>query len=175
MQGTIIPQNRFLDNIEVYDGEDKSKCLPWVNRLQQAASCSTMKFRKALLSKAGPTVFRIMASTPENIEGLELKQVVLQNFSDIATPSEVTQKLRSMRMSTDQPIGTYNYYYAAVHEAAFEIKPEQQCMRFALEDYANSLPEYTAGKLIDKIVKRNSFVKTLQDAMDHATKIDQRH
>ena len=46
-------------------------------------------------------------------------------------------------------------------------------MRFALEDYANSLPEYTAGKLSDKIVKRNSFICTLKDAMDHATKIDQ--
>ena len=166
-------QNRFLDNIEVYDSEDKTKCLPWVNRVQQAATCSTMKFRKALLAKAGPTVFRIVASTPENIEDLELKQVILQNFSDIATRSEAAQKLRTMRMSTEQPFRSYNYYYAAVHEAAFEITPDKQFMRFALEDYTNSLPKYTAGKLSDKIVKRNSFIKTLQDAMDHAAKIDQ--
>ena len=54
----------------------------------------------------------------------------------------------------------YNHYYAAVHEAAFEIKPDQQRMRFALEDYANSLPKYTAGKAYcNKIVKRNSFVQ----------------
>ena len=39
-----------------------------------------MKFRKALLSKAGATVFGIMASTPENIKDLELKQVVLQEL-----------------------------------------------------------------------------------------------
>ena len=46
-------------------------------------------------------------------------------------------------------------------------------MRFALEDYANSLPEYTEDKLSYKIVKVDSWIKTLQDAMDHAVKIDQ--
>ena len=47
-------------------------------------------------------------------------------------------------------------------------------MRFALEDYANSLPEYTTDKLSYKIVKINSWIKTLQDAMDHAVKINQK-
>ena len=46
-------------------------------------------------------------------------------------------------------------------------------MRFALEDIANSLPEYTADKLSYKIVKVDSWIKTLQDAMDQAVKIDQ--
>ena len=46
-------------------------------------------------------------------------------------------------------------------------------MRFALEDYANSLPEYTTDKLSYKIFKIDSWIKTLQDAMDHAVKIDQ--
>ena len=46
-------------------------------------------------------------------------------------------------------------------------------MRFALEDYANSLPEYTADKLSYKVVKVDSWIKTLQDAMDQAVKIDQ--
>ena len=166
-------QSRYLDNIEVYDGGDKTKCLTWVNRIQQAAACSSMKFRQALLAKAGATVFGIVADTPINIEDLELKKVILRNFSDIATPTEAAQKLRNMRMSTDQPITSYNYYYAAVHEAAFEITPDKQYMRFALEDYANSLPEYMAAKLTSKIVKANSFIRNLQDAMDHASKIDQ--
>ena len=46
-------------------------------------------------------------------------------------------------------------------------------MRFTLEDYANSLPEYTTNKLSYKIVKIDSSIKTLQDAMDHAVKINQ--
>ena len=165
-------QSRYLDNIDVYDGGDKTKCLPWVNRIQQAAACSSMKFRQALLAKAGATVFGIVAATPASIEDLELKKVILRNFSDIVTPTEAAQKLRTMRMSIDQPIASYNYYYVAVHEAAFDITPDKQYMRFALEDYANSLPEYTAGKLTSKIVKADSFIKNLQDAMNQAVKID---
>ena len=76
-------------------------------------------------------------------------------------------------MTSDQPIASYNYNYAAVHEAAFDINPSEQRMRFALEDYANSLSEYTADKLSYKIVKLDSWIQTLQEAMDHVVKIDQ--
>ena len=102
-----------------------------------------------------------------------MKNISLRNFSNIATPTEGAQKLRNMKMTRDLPIASYNYNYVAVHEAAFDIHPSEQRMRFALEDYANSLPEYTADKLSYKIVKVDSWIETLQDAMDHAVKIDQ--
>ena len=51
-------QKRLLENIEVYDGNDKTQCLLWVNRVHQATSRSSMEFRKALLYKAGPTVLQ---------------------------------------------------------------------------------------------------------------------
>ena len=156
----------------MYEGTDKQKCLPWVNRLQQAAKCSNTSLRAALLARAGATGFGIVAATPENIDNLEMKKLVLRSFSDIATPMEAVQKLRNIKMTSDQPITSYNNY-TAVHEAAFNINPSEQRMRFALEDYANSLPEYTADKLSYKIVKIDSWIKTLQDAMDHAVKINQ--
>ena len=154
----IENRKTYLENIEVYEGTDKQKCLPWVNRLQQAAKCSNTSLRAALLARAGAIVFGIVAATPENIDDLEMKMVVLRNFSDIATPTEAAQKLRNMRMTSDQPIASYNYNYAAVHEAALNIHPSEQRMRFALEDYANFLPEYTADKLSYKIVKIDSWI-----------------
>ena len=163
----------YLENIKVYEGTDKQKYLPQVNRLQQAAKCSKTSLRAALLARAGATVFGIIAATSENIDDLEMKKIVLRNFSNIATPTEAAQKLRNMKMTSDQPIVSYNYNYAAVHKAAFDINPSEQRMRFALEDYANSLPEYTADKLSYKKVKIDSWIKTLQDVMDHAIKIDQ--
>ena len=169
----IENRKTYLENIKVYEGTDKQKCLPWVNQLQQPAKCSNTSQRATVLARAGATVFGIVAATPENIDNLEMKKVVLRNFSDIAIPTEAAQKLRNMKMTSDQPIASYNYNYAAVHKAAFNINPSEQIMRFALEDYANSLPEYTADKLSYKIVKVNSAIKTLQDAMDHAVKIDQ--
>ena len=54
-----------------------------------------------------------------------MKKVILRNFSDIATPMEAAQKLRNMKMTSDQPIASYNYNYAAVHEAAFDINPSE--------------------------------------------------
>ena len=89
----------------------------------------------------------------QNIDDLEMKKIVLWN---IATPTETAQKLRTMKMTTDQPIAFYNYNYTAVHEAAFDVYPTEQRMKFALGDYANSLPEYTADKLPYKIVKVDS-------------------
>ena len=35
----IENRKTYLENIKVYEGTDKQKCLPWVNRLQQAAKC----------------------------------------------------------------------------------------------------------------------------------------
>ena len=154
----IENRKTYLENIKVYEGTDKQKCLPWVNRLQQEAKGSNTSLRAALLARAGATVFGIVAATPENIDDLEMKKVVLRNFSNIATPTEAVQKLRKMRMTSDQPIASYNYNYAAVHEAAFDIHPSEQRMRFALEDYANSLPEYTADKISYKIVKVDSWI-----------------
>ena len=119
----IENRKTYLENIEVYEGTDKQKCLPWVNRLQQAAKCLNSSLRAALLARAGATVFGIVAATPENIDDLEMKKVVLRNFSNIATPTEAVQKLRNMRMTSDQTIASYNYNYAAVHEAAFDIHP----------------------------------------------------
>ena len=100
----IENRKTYLENIEVYEGTDKQKCLPWVNRLQQAAKCSNTSLRAVLLARAGATVFGIVAATPENIDDLEMKKVVLRNFSDIVTPMEAAQKLRNMRMTSDQPI-----------------------------------------------------------------------
>ena len=149
----IENRKTYLENIKVYEGTDKKKCLPWVNWLQQAAKCSNTSLRAALLARAGAKVFGRVAATPKNIDDLEMKKVILRNFSDIATPMEAEQKLRNMRMTSDQSIASYNYNYAAVYEAAFDIHSSEQRIRFALKDYANSLPEYTADKLSYKIVQ----------------------
>ena len=74
-------QKRLLENIEVYDGNHKTQCLPWVNRVHQATSGSSMEFRKALLYKAGPTVFGIIASTPkETLVTLNLNKSYCRTF-----------------------------------------------------------------------------------------------
>ena len=60
----IENRKTYLENIEVYEGADKDKYLPWVNRPQQAAKCSNTSLRATLLARAGATVFGIVAATP---------------------------------------------------------------------------------------------------------------
>ena len=46
-------------------------------------------------------------------------------------------------------------------------------MRFALEEYINSLAEYTAKKLSGKIVKKDSKIRTPRDAINKAVTINE--
>ena len=78
----IENRKAYLENIEVYEGTDKQKCLPWVIQLQQAAKCSNTSLRADLLARAGATVFGIVAATPENINDPEIKKVALRYFSE---------------------------------------------------------------------------------------------
>ena len=63
----IENRKTYWENIEVYEGTDKQKCLPWVNRLQQAAKCSNTSLRAALSARAGATVFGIVAATQKSL------------------------------------------------------------------------------------------------------------
>ena len=59
----IENRKAYLENVEVYEGTDKQKYLPWVNQLQQAAKCTNTSLRATLLARAGVTVFGIVAAT----------------------------------------------------------------------------------------------------------------
>ena len=48
----IENRKTYLENIKVYEGMDKQKCLPWVNQLQQAAKCSKHFTQSCSLSKS---------------------------------------------------------------------------------------------------------------------------
>ena len=91
----------------------------------------------------------------------------------MATPGEASQKLTQLKMTAEQPIVYYNNSYAAIHEAAFDLQPEEQYMMFVLDQCTESLPEHTAKRLNGKIVKKDSKIKTLRDAMDQAVIIDE--
>ena len=70
-------------------------------------------------------MFGIVATAPPGTSNLELKKIILKNFSDMATPGEASEKLTEMRMTAEQPIVYYNNQYAAVHEVVFDLTPEE--------------------------------------------------
>ena len=77
-----------------------------------------------------------------------------------------------MQIATREPLVTFNHRYEAIHKVAFRPSPRQQDNKTAIVEYAKKLPSNTRDKLLRKIAKRNSYIKTLDDAFRQAIKIN---
>ena len=77
-----------------------------------------------------------------------------------------------MQISPSEALVTFNHRYEAIHKVAFGLSPSQQDNRTVIVEYAKKLPLNTRDKLLRKIAKKNSYIKTLDDAFKQAIKIN---
>ena len=77
-----------------------------------------------------------------------------------------------MQISTSEPLITFNHRYEAIHKVAFGLSPRQQENKTMIVEYAKKLPMNTRDKLLRKIAKKNSYIKTLDDAFRQAIDIN---
>ena len=77
-----------------------------------------------------------------------------------------------MQISTSKPLITFNHRYEAIHKVAFGLSPRQQENKTMIVEYAKKLPMNTRDKLLRKIAKKNSYIKTLDDAFRQAIDIN---
>ena len=75
-------------------------------------------------------------------------------------------------MKANEPLITYNSRYQSIHIVAFRLQPAEQYDKTAIIEYAKKLPQFTKEKLLRKITKRNSYIRTLDDAFKQAREID---
>ena len=165
-------RRRMLDKLDTFYGDDRSKCLPWINMVEQTAKCCDLTLRKALLAKSGPAVFDIIANSPLTSTDLELKTLVLEHFSDVGTLSEAAQKLRTMKMPPNKPLTSWNHEWTTVHEIAYRTPPQMQRMVPVIEDYMKSLEDGVADRVSEKFSKVGSSLETLAQVMDMAVRVD---
>ena len=59
-----------------------------------------------------------------------------------------------------------------IHKVAFRIPPSEQESKTVIVEYAKKLPANTRDKLLRKIAKKNSYIKTLDDAFKQALDIN---
>ena len=59
-----------------------------------------------------------------------------------------------------------------IHKVAFILLPRQQDNKSVIVEYAKKLPANTRDKLLRKIAKKNSYIKTLKDAFRQALNIN---
>ena len=103
----------------------------------------------------------------------DIKEVILTNYSDIPSTTEAATQLQNIQFSINEPLVTFNHRYEVIHKVAFRMSPSEQESKTMIVEYAKKLPVNTKDKLLRKIAKKNSYIKTLNDAFKQALDINQ--
>ena len=176
-QQTNLIEHRkdLLANVSTYDGKDKKACLMWINQCKHMARNAKMPLKELIAAKAGPIVttqvqnflIRVPAASDAQI-----KQLILECFSNVGTRTEAHHYLKKMSLDDDESLLAHNADYAAIHEAAHGITPDNQMSEVAFMDYAKTLLHITSDDLTKQITHDNSKIHTLRQAMDIAESLD---
>ena len=75
-------------------------------------------------------------------------------------------------ISINEPLVTFNHRYEAIHKVAFRMSASKQESKIVIVEYAKKLPANTRDKLLRKIAKKNSYIKTLDDVFKQALDIN---
>ena len=168
-------RKELLANIPIFDGKDKKSCLMWLSQCAHTAVNTKMTLREVLIAKAGPIVSTqvqiFMSKTPDATDA-ELKQHILESFSNVGSRTEAHHYLKRMTVDEDESLLAHNSEYAAVHEAAHGITPEEQRSEIALNDYVRTLPQITCDELTKQISRPKSKIHNLRDTMNMAESLD---
>ena len=175
-QQTSLFEHRkdLLANVATYNGKDRKRCLMWINQLKHTAVQAKMPLKELLAAKAGPIVMSEVSSFLAREPGVsdsQVKQMILESFSNIGTRTEAFHYLKKMRLDNDESLLAHNAEYAAIHEAAHGLAPESQPDQHTFLDYTKTLTESTSELLTRQIVRDDTKIHTLRQAMDAAERI----
>ena len=119
-----------------------------------------------------PAMLHVLSELSALASNEDIKNAILTNYSDIPSTTEAATQLQNMQTSPNKPLVTFNHKYEAIHKVVFGLSPNQQENRTVIVEYAKKLPLNTRDKLLRKIAKKNSYIKTLDDAFKQAIEIN---
>ena len=119
-----------------------------------------------------PSMLHILSELPTAASDEDIKNAILTNYSDIPSTTEAATRLQNMQTSPTEPLVTFNHRYKAIHRVAFSLAPNEQYNKTIIVEYAKKLPQNTRDKLLRKIAKKNSYIRTLDDAFKQAIEIN---
>ena len=102
----------------------------------------------------------------------DIKEAILTNYSDIPSTTEAATRLQNIQFSINEPLVTFNHRYKAIHKVAFRMSPHEQESKTVIVEYAKKLPANTRDKLLRKLAKKNSYIKTLDDVFKQAIDVN---
>ena len=164
----------LLANVATYDGKDRKACLMWINQLEHTAVQARMPLKELLAAKSGPIMMSAVQSFLAREPGAsdsQVKQMILESFSNVGTRTEAFHYLKKMRLDNDESLLAHNTEYAAIHEAVYGLAPERQPDQRTFLNYAKTLTESTSKLLTRQIVCNDTKIHTLRQVMDAAERI----
>ena len=163
---------QMMKNIKIFDGSNKAECINWISQVEAAAKFTNTPFRELICQSMAPAMLHIFSELSAMATDEDIKEAILTNYSDIPSTTEAATRLQNIQISVHEPLVTFNHRYKAIHKVAFGISTRQQDNKTILIEYAKKLPANTRDKLLRKIAKKNSYIKTLDDAFRQAIDIN---
>ena len=162
---------QMMKNIKIFDSTNKAECITWLSQVEAAARFSNKPFCKLICQSLVPSMLHVLSELPPTVRDEDIKNAILTNYSDILSTMEAATRLQSMQKSPTEPLITFNHRYEVIHRVAFRVAPNGQYNKTIIVEYAKKLPLIARDKLLRKIAKKNSYVKTLDDAFKQAIEI----
>ena len=163
---------QMVKNIKIFDSTNKAECITWLRQIEAAARFSNTSLRELICQSMAPSMLHILSELSALATDEDIKNAILTNYSDIPSTTEATTQLQNMQISPTEPLVTFNHRYEAIHRVAFELSPSEQYNRTIIVEYAKKLPQNARDNLLRKIAKKNSYIKTLDDAFKQAIEIN---
>ena len=153
---------QMLKNLERFDGKDRSKCLKCLSNIEVIAKHSQKSFRELVCQSMSPSLLHIFSFVSAIASDQDIKDILLANYSDVPSMAEAVAKLQSMHIPPDEPLATFNAKYQQIHQVAYNVTPDKQMDRTVIIDYVQKLPLYPRDKILKKLSRKDSYIKTLQ-------------
>ena len=162
---------KMMKNIKIFDGSNKAECITWLCQVEAAAKFTNTPFRELICQSMAPTMLHIFSDLSALASDADIKEAILTNYSDISSTTEEATRLQNIQFSINEPLVTFNHRYKVIHKVAFRMSPSEQESKTMIVEYVKILPANTGDKLLRKITKINSYIKTLDDAFKQAIDI----
>ena len=163
---------QMMKNIKIFDGSNKAECINWISQVEAAAKFTNTPFHELICQSMAPAMLHIFSELSAMATDEDIKEAILTNYSDIPSTTEAASRLQNIQISAHEPLVTFNYRYKAIHKVAFGISTRQQENKTVLIEYAKKLPVNTRDKLLRKLAKKNSYIKTLDNVFKQAIDIN---
>ena len=163
---------QMMKNIKIFNGSNKAECITWLSQVEAAARFTNTPFRELICQSMAPAMLHVFSELSALASNEDIKDAILTNYSDIPSTTEAATRLQNIQISASKPLVTFNHRYEAIHKVAFRLSCRQQDNKTVIGKYAKKLPLNTRDKLLRKIAKKNSYIKTLDDAFRQAIKIN---